>query len=105
MPEPDCKQQLAQATETISHSLNEQRNAVHRSLYDRSKNQPLLRLRTHAAGDRALASHGQRGAARGERTVARAHDRCRPRPIAGRSQGRLLMGTEAALWAAYRLRY
>ena len=49
--------------QTISLSQNEQRNAVYRSLYDGSQNQPLLRLRTNAAGDRALAPHGERGAA------------------------------------------
>src|ERR1700682_2533040 len=75
MPEPDCKQQLAQATETISHSLNEQRNAVHRSLYDRSQNQPLFRLRTYIAGDRALAPDGKRRAPCGDGAARRADDR------------------------------
>ena len=70
---------LAQATETISLSLDEQRNAVYRSLHDGPQNQPLLRLRPNAAGDRALASDGQRGAAGGDGGLAGAHGGSRPR--------------------------
>ncbi len=69
---------LAQTTETISLSLNEQRNAVYRSLYDRPQDQPLLRLRTHAAGDRALAPDGERGAAGGDGAACGAHGGRRP---------------------------
>src|SRR3979411_2924879 len=91
MPEPDCKQQLAQATETISLSLNEQRNAVHRSLYDRSQNQPLFRLRTYASGDRTLAPDGQRGAGGGDGAAAGADGRRRTGSARGdgQSKGRL----------------
>ena len=35
----------------MSLSINEQRNAVYRSLYDGPQNQTLLRLRTNVAGD------------------------------------------------------
>src|SRR6185437_11750439 len=64
---------LAQAAPIISLSLDEQRIAVHRRLHHRSQNQPLLRLRTHAAGDCALVADGQRRAARGDGAVAAAH--------------------------------
>src|SRR5258708_28934490 len=68
--------ELAPATETISHSQHEQRNAVHRSLYDRPQNQPLFRLWTYASGDRPLASDGERGAARGDGAARLTHGGC-----------------------------
>ena len=70
---------LAQATETISLSFNEQRNAVYRSLHDGPQNQTLLRLRTHVAGDRALASDGQRRAVGRDGRLAGAHGGSGPR--------------------------
>ncbi len=42
------------SAEIRHYSNHEPRNAVHRSLPDRPQNQSLLRLRTHAAGNRAL---------------------------------------------------
>src|SRR6202040_249050 len=77
---------LAQTNETISNSVNEQRNAVHRSLYDGSQNQPLSGLRTNASGDRTLASHGQRGTPCGDGAVAGAHGRRRAGAAATSSQ-------------------
>src|SRR5437763_16920488 len=56
-------ERLRKPTEYASHFQNEQRHAVHRSLYDRSEDQPLFRLRTHIAGNRAMAPDGKLGAA------------------------------------------
>ena len=81
---------LAQTTESISHSLNEQRNAVYRSLHDGPQNQPLLRLRPNAAGDRALAPDGARGAAGGHGRIAGAHGGGRPGADGAARQGRLI---------------
>ena len=70
---------LAQAPRIrITYRDHEPRNTVHRSLHDRSQDQPLLRLRTHAAGDRALAPDGQRGTAGDHGAVAGAHGGSRP---------------------------
>jgi len=44
--------------------LNEQGDAVYRSLHDRSQSQPLFWPRPHAPQDRALARHGRRRARR-----------------------------------------
>ncbi len=68
---------LAQATEYTSLSQDEQRHAVHRSLYDGSENRPLSGLRAHAAGDRALAPDGQRRASGRHGAVSLAHGRSR----------------------------
>ena len=57
----------------LHYSQNEPRNAVHRSLPDGPQDQPLLRVRTHAAGNRGLAPHGQRRAARRDGAVAGTH--------------------------------
>src|SRR5438876_655449 len=70
---------LAQGTQTISLSINEQRNAVYRSLHDGPQNQTLLRLRTNVAGDRALAPHGDSGAIGRDGRACGAHGGGRPR--------------------------
>jgi Histidine kinase-, DNA gyrase B-, and HSP90-like ATPase len=82
---------LAQTTETISLSLNEQRNAVYCSLYDRPQDQPLLRLRTYVAGDRALAPDGKRGAACGDGATRRAHGRRWPGSARDDGQSKALL--------------
>jgi len=81
---------LAQAAPTVSLSPDEQRIAVHRRLYHRSQIQPLLRLRTHAAGDRALVADGQRRAARSDGAVAGAHGRGRAGPTRSRAESGLV---------------
>ena len=81
---------LAQATQTISLSINEQRNAVYRSLHDGPQNQTLLRLRTNVAGDRALASHGDRGAIGRDGRACGAHGGGRPRADAAARRARLI---------------
>jgi hypothetical protein len=59
-----------QAIKIVSLSKDEHRDAVYRSLHDGSKNQPLLRLRTHPARDRALAPHRRCRAARNHGAIA-----------------------------------
>jgi signal transduction histidine kinase len=80
---------LAHETETISLFRDEQRNAVYRSLYDGSQEQALLRMRTNASGDRALAQHGKRGAPGGDGIVARSHGGSRPGTDGSTAQKRL----------------
>src|SRR5260370_17293812 len=76
--------ELAPATETISHSQHEQRNAVYRSLYDRPQNQPLFRLWPYASGDRPLAPDGERGAASRDGAARPTHGGCGPGSARGR---------------------
>jgi two-component system, cell cycle sensor histidine kinase PleC len=83
---------LASGAQTISLSINEQRNAVYRSLYDGPKNQTLLRLRTNVAGDRALAPHGERGAIGRDGRPCGAHGGGRPRADAPAHRARLTPG-------------
>ena len=83
---------LALTTQTISLSINEQRNAVYRSLYDGPKDQTLLRLRTNVAGDRALAPNGDRGAIGRDGRARRAHGGGRPRADAAPRRARLIPG-------------
>ena len=66
---------LALTIETNSLSKNEQRNTVHRSLYDRSQNQPLSRLWAHTSGDRTLAPDGKCRAACGDGAARGADER------------------------------
>src|SRR6185437_639263 len=80
---------LAQAVPTVSLSLDEQRIAVHRRLYHRPQIQPLFRLRTHAAGNRALVADGECRAARGDGAVAGAHGRGRAGPARSRAESGL----------------
>src|SRR5260364_76837 len=72
-------ERLAPAAETVQQLQHELRNAVYRSLHDGPQDEALLRLRSHASGDRALAQDGSRGAAVGDVDFAGAHGRCRAR--------------------------
>src|SRR6185295_4400184 len=81
---------LALGTQTISLSINEQRNAVYRSLYDGPQNQTLLRLRTNVAGDRTLAPHGDSGAIGRDGRACGAHGGGRPRADAAARRARLI---------------
>src|SRR5262245_57496668 len=88
---------LAYAIEIVSLSMDEQRNAVYRSLYDRPQDQALLRLWADAAGDRALAQDGQRRAPGSDGAVARAHGGSGPRTDGGAADARLMMRTREAV--------
>src|SRR3954452_2587680 len=79
MPERDCEMiALAQWWQNLSELRHERGYALHRRLHDRPEEQPLLRLRPHAAGDRALGPHVARRAARAEGRAACPYARRRP---------------------------
>lgn len=88
---------LALAGETVQQLKNELRDAVYRSLHDGPQDEALLRLRSHASGDRALAQDGPRRAAVGHGDIAGADDRSWARTHGAASEARV---TTAATGAA-----
>src|SRR3569832_720197 len=81
---------LALASEDPQHDIHESRYAVHRRLHDRPQDLSLLRLRPHAAGDRALGQNHKRRAARADEGAAEAHARGRAAADVGGQEARLI---------------